>query len=330
VSDYDRIAHLKVELDGYTTERRTLEVSSGFTRVTTIVVAHGGGVERRGEDVTYQAEAHDRFPTELDLSGRQTFDEFSTRLAAHELEGYAPWAFESAVLDLALSQAGVSLGDVVDREYRPVRFVVSTRGDVRPWREHYPALEFKIDPEADWTRGHMDELAATGAIRVADLKGYYRGTVVDVPADPRLYRDVVEAFSESVIEDAFFTDETRPILAEAAERLSFDAPIHSVDDVLALEVEPRFLNIKPSRFGTWRRLLDTLAYGEERGISMYGGGQFELDVGREHIQAIASLYYADAANDVAPGVYNTPPPRPGLPTSPLKPPSKPRGLAFSG
>jgi hypothetical protein len=176
----------------------------------------------------------------------------------------------------------------------------------------------------------MDELASTGAVRVADLKGYYRGTVVDVPADPRLYRDVVEAFSDSVIEDAFFTDETRAILAEAAERLSFDAPIHSVDDVLALEIEPRFLNIKPSRFGTWRRLLDTLAHGEEHGISMYGGGQFELDVGRDHIQAIASIYYAGAANDVAPGVYNAPPPRPGLPTSPLDPPREPRGLAFSG
>jgi hypothetical protein len=330
VSDYERIAQLEVELDGYATERRTLDVSSGFTRVTTIVVARGGGVEGRGEDVTYQAEAHDRFPTELELSGRQTFDEFSARLAAYELEGYAPWAFESAVLDLALRQGDASLGDVVERPYRPVRFVVSTREDVRPWREHYPGLEFKIDPEVAWTRAHMDELASTGAIRVADLKGYYRGTVVDVPPDPRLYRDVVEAFADSVIEDPFFTDETRPILADASERLSFDAPIHSVEDVLALEVEPRFLNIKPSRFGTWRKLLDTLAFGEERGISMYGGGQFELGVGREHIQALASLYYADAANDVAPSAYNVPPPRRGLPISPLEPPAKPLGLAFGG
>ena len=329
MSDYERIAQLPVELDGYSTERKTLDVSSGFTRVTTTVVAHGGGVEGRGEDVTYEAEAHDRFPTELDLSGRQTFDEFSERLSAHELEGYAPWAFESAVLDLALRQSNATLGDVVGREYRPVRFVVSTRADVRPWREQYPGLEFKIDPEVSWTREHMEELASTGAIRVADLKGYYRGTVVDVPADPRLYRDVVEAFADAVIEDAFFTDETRPILAEASERLSFDAPIHSVEDVQALELEPRFLNIKPSRFGTWRRLLDTLAFAEERGISMYGGGQFELGVGREHIQTIASLYYAAAANDVAPSAYNVPPPRPGLPESPLQPPAKPRGLAFS-
>jgi hypothetical protein len=328
VSDYARIADLELEVDGYTSERRTLEISSQFTRVTTTVVLTGRGVEGRGEDVTYEPDAHDRFPAELQLGGRQTFDEFSERLAALELPGYTPWAFESAALDLALRQADASLGDVVGREYRPVRFVVSTREDVRPWRELYAGLEFKVDPEVKWTRELMEELASLGAIRVADLKGYYRNTPVDVPADPRLYRDVVEVFADAVIEDAFFTDETRPILAQAAERLSFDAPIHSVDDVLALEIEPRFLNIKPSRIGTVRRLFDVLAFGEERGIRMYGGGQFELGVGRDQIQAIASLYYADAANDVAPREYNVPPPRPGLPTSPLEPPARPRGLSF--
>jgi hypothetical protein len=329
VSDYARVADLELEIDGYKSERRTLEISSQFTRVTTTVVLTGGGVEGRGEDVTYEPDAHDRFPTDLQLGGRQTFDEFSERLAALELPGYTPWAFESAALDLALRQADASLGDVVGREYRPVRFVVSTREDVRPWRELYPGLEFKVDPEVTWTRELMEELATLGAIRVADLKGYYRNTPVDVPADPRLYRDVVDVFDDAVIEDAFFTDETRPILAEAAERLSFDAPIHSVDDVLELEIEPRLLNIKPSRIGTVRRLFDLLAFGEQRRIRMYGGGQFELGVGRDQIQAIASLYYADAANDVAPREYNVPPPRPGLRSSPLDPPARPRGLAFT-
>jgi hypothetical protein len=329
MSDYARIAGLELEVDGYTTERHTLEISSQFTRVTTTVVLTGAGLEGWGEDVTYEADAHGHFPTELELGGRQTFDEFSARLARLELPGYTPWAFESAALDLALRQASASLGDVVGREYRPVRFVVSTREDVRPWRELYPGLEFKVDPEVKWTRELIEELASLGAIRVADLKGYYRNTPVDVPADPRLYRDVVEVFSDAVIEDAFFTDETRPILAQAAERLSFDAPIHSVEDVLALEIEPRFLNIKPSRIGTVRGLFDVLAFGEEHGIRMYGGGQFELGVGRDQIQALASLYYPDAANDVAPREYNVPPPRPGLSSSPLSPPARPRGLAFT-
>ena len=155
-----------------------------------------------------------------------------------------------------------------------------------------------------------------------------KDTPVDQPADPRLYRDVVEVFADAVIEDAAFTDETRPILAPAADRLSFDAPIHSVDDVQALEVEPRWLNVKPSRFGTLRRLLETIAYAQERGISLYGGGQFELGIGRSHIQALASLYYADSANDVAPAVYNHPSLGDGRPASPLPVPDAPQGLAF--
>jgi hypothetical protein len=53
---------------------------------------------------------------------------------------------------------------------------------------------------------------------------------------------------------------------------------------------------------------------------MYGGGQFELGVGRHQIQALASLFYAHNPNDVAPSEYNTGGPRPGLPRSPLPPP----------
>jgi len=54
---------------------------------------------------------------------------------------------------------------------------------------------------------------------------------------------------------------------------------------------------------------------------MYGGGQFELGVGRRHIQVLASLLYPEGPNDVAPGEYNTGTPRPG-PHSPLPPPEQ--------
>jgi hypothetical protein len=56
---------------------------------------------------------------------------------------------------------------------------------------------------------------------------------------------------------------------------------------------------------------------------MYGGGQFELGVGRRHIQVLASLFYADGPNDVAPKEYNLLGPLPGLPRSPLPPPGQP-------
>jgi hypothetical protein len=326
VSDYEKLAGLEVRIDGLELERRELALGF-FTRVTTTIRLLGGGEAGEGEDVTYQPESHDGY-ARPDLAGSWTFGELSERFAQLDPPGYGRWALESAALDLALRQAGLTLADAVGRPYRPVRFVVSTREDIQRYLAVQPALEFKVDPTTEWSRELIDELAATGRIRCADLKGYYKDTPVDQPADPRLYRDVVEGFADAVIEDAAFTDETRPILRAAADRLSFDAPIHSVADVDALELEPRWLNIKPSRFGSVRSLLETIAYAGERGMRLYGGGQFELGPGRSHIQAFASVYYADTANDVAPSVYNEPQLPANPPASPLPVPDAPKGLAF--
>jgi hypothetical protein len=238
---------------------------------------------------------------------------------------YRRWAFESAALDLALRQRGTSLAGAVEREYRPVRFVVSTRGDAFAWLEAAPGLELKLDPEPEWDTAFMERLAATGRVRVLDLKAYYRGTVVDLEPDPALYRRVVELFPDVVIEDASLDGECGEVLRGQEKRLSFDAPIHSVDDVRALPVEPGWMNIKPSRFGTVQRLLECIEHCDAHGIRLYGGGQFELDVGRRQIQALASLFYPDGPNDVAPSEYNSGGPRSGLPQSPLSPPT---GVGF--
>jgi hypothetical protein len=329
VSDYPQLGELDVEIDGYGLEQRRVEVGGGFfTRVTTTVVLRGGSQEGRGEDVTYEADEHDDFPTDLDLAGRGTVAEVSARLEPHGLSDFRRWAFESALLDLALRQAGRSLGDVVGRAYRPVRFVVSTRAEIRLWLEADPSLEFKLDPTGEWTRELIEELAGTDRVRVVDFKSYYDGDWMGPRPGVDVYRNALELLPEAIVEDPGFTDETRDLLLEHADRLSFDAPIHSVDDIQKLEVEPRVLNIKPSRFGTLERLFTCLGYSEERGMRLYGGGQFELGVGRSQVQALASLYYADGPNDVAPSVYNELGPRPGLPSSPLKPPERPRGFSF--
>ena len=39
-------------------------------------------------------------------------------------------------------------------------------------------------------------------------------------------------------------------------------------------------------------------------MELYGGGQFELGVGRDQIEALASLFYPDGPNDVAPREYH--------------------------
>jgi hypothetical protein len=327
---FERLCDHELVVDEVRTEQRSVDVSSDFKRVTTIVVLSGGGAEGRGEDVTYTAEDHDWFPA-LEPAGATTLGGFSAALDGLQLfsgepkmpasRDYRRWAFESAALDLALRQAGTSLGEAVEREARPVRFVVSTRGDAFAWLSAAPELELKLDPENEWDRPFMERLAGTGRVRVLDLKAYYRGTAVDVEPDPELYRNVVDLFPDVVIEDASLDGACGEVLRGLEKRLSFDAPIHSVDDVRALAVEPGWMNIKPSRFGTIERLLECIEYCDSHAIRLYGGGQFELDVGRRQIQALASLFYPDGPNDVAPSEYNAGGPRAGLPQSPLPAPS---------
>jgi hypothetical protein len=259
------------------------------------------------------------------LAGTWTLDDFSYRLGEFEElgEGYRRWAFESAALDLALRQSENGLGKALGRQERPVRFVVSTRAAPQRWLEFAPELEFKLDAETDWDRELLRGLRELGRVRVVDLKAYYRGTSVDLAPDPALYRAVAEELPDAIIEDAWLEDGLRETLAGAEDRLSFDAPVHSLKDLDGLPLEPRWLNIKPSRFGTVRELLDTIEACEERGISMYGGGQYELGPGRLHIQRLASIFYPDGPNDVAPHEYNEGEPREGLPQSPLPAPTGP-------
>ena len=332
---YARIRDLELEIEELAYDR-LVQATRRFERVTTVVVLRGGREEGRGEDVNYDAASHDALPQPA-LRGRETLQGLSRVLDGLDLDAgagagpmysrdYRRWAFESAALDLALRQAGTSLGDAVGTEYRPVRFCVSTGYEIERWLAVEPELEFKLDATRAWTRERMAAMNATGRVRCVDMKAYY--TWVDELPASDLYRDVVECFPDAVIEDALVSDETADILEPARDRLSWDSPIHSLADVDALPVEPRFLNIKPSRFGTLERLLECVDACRERGISMYGGGQFELGVGRDQIQELASLFYPDGANDVAPSAYNEGEPRAGLPRSPLPPPERPRGFAF--
>jgi hypothetical protein len=245
---------------------------------------------------------------------------------------YRRWAFESAALDLALRQAGLSLAEAVGREPRPLRFVVSLRlgepSSVEPVRRllaDYPGTRLKLDPVPDWTPELVAELAGLG-VDVVDLKGQYRGTVVDNPPDPELYRLVADGFPDAWIEDPALDEQTDPVLEPHRDRITWDAPIHSVADIEALPFPPRTVNIKPSRFGQVERLFAAYDYCAGRGIGMYGGGQFELGVGRGQIQYLGALFHADSSNDVAPGGFNLTPVPAGLPTSPLDP--SPDGAGF--
>jgi hypothetical protein len=190
---------------------------------------------------------------------------------------------------------------------------------VRRRLESYPTLQFKLDPVSAWTEELFEELVETGAVESVDLKGLYKGTVVDAAPDPVLYERCVRYFPDAWIEDPAITSETEAALASAHDRITWDAEIHGIADIEALPWAPRMVNVKPSRVGGLRELCETYDYCNERGIGMYGGGQFELGVGRGHIQYLASLFHADTPNDTAPGGFNEPEPPAGLPVSPLAP-----------
>lgn len=345
MSLYDAVRELPLEVEGYELEGLAQDVSSGFRRQTTVIRLHGAGEMGVGEDVTYEATEHDAQVARgavLPLGGDWTLDGFSRHLATLPLFESAPerdayldyrrWGFESAALDLALRQAGLSLADAVGRTVQPLTFVVSTRlGEpastdrLRAWLEHYPGLRFKVDATPDWDDALVAELAALGCVDSVDFKGQYHGTIVDNPPDAELYRRVVEGLPEAWLEDPALTPETEAVLDPVCDRVTWDAVIHCVPDIEALRWPPRTVNIKPSRFGSVENLFEAYDHCVGEGIEAYGGGQFELGPGRGQIQLLAAVFHPETPNDVAPGGFNVEP-QPGLPTSPLTLDPEPTGF----
>jgi L-alanine-DL-glutamate epimerase-like enolase superfamily enzyme len=346
VATYDAIRDLSLVLEDYALEGLEQQVSSDFVRRTTVIRLRGGGHEGVGEDVTYDGDDQLALQAEgptLPLAGEHTIESFSRLLEALNLwpagpsredyRNYRRWAYESAALDLALRQAGRSIAEAFGRETRPVTYVVSMRfpdppttEKVRRLLEHYPGLRFKLDAVSSWTDELVAELADLGVVDSIDLKGAYSGTVVDQPPDPALYARIANGFPDAWIEDPALTPETEPVLARAHDRITWDAPIHSVGDIDALPFPPRTVNIKPSRFGSWRALCEAYDACTERGMGAYGGGQFELGPGRGQIQLLASLFHPDGPNDTAPREFNLPDPPAGLPASPM--PARPSATGF--
>jgi hypothetical protein len=357
VATFDTIAELGVEVESCELEGLEFELGD-FERLTTLVKLRGGGHEGIGEDVTYDPVDHlaqQAGGPPAGVTGSRSFAELSELIGETDLfpataperdvsRAYRRWAFESAALDLALRQAGLSLAAALGRSPRAVNFVSSMRlarfgGEERSSIDPllarlaiYPTLRFKLDPTNDWDDELIAALVKTGAVDSLDLKGFYKGTPVDVQTDPALYEKLIVAFPDAWLEDPDVNEETKPLLDSVAERVTWDAPIHSVPDIEAMPWAPKMVNIKPSRFGAVSQLFRAYDYCEERGIGAYGGGQTELGQGRGQIQYLASIFHPDTPNDVAPSGYNDPDraTKPGLPVSPLPPRPSPTGFRWEG
>jgi hypothetical protein len=350
---YNRIAELPLTIESYELTDHDREFGD-FTRPSTAVHFHGQGYEGIGEDVVYTVLdhiAHRDAGAVHDFGAVTTLGEFCDLVGALDLFGvaapeypasrhYRRWAYESAALDLALRQNKLAFWEVAERDPQPLRFVCSTRlssfGDdparssteaIRKRLDRYPDLEFKLDPENDWDAELIEEIAELAPVRVLDLKGMYVGTPVDVDTDPALYRAVAERFPEAYLEDPDINDETREVLEPYDDRVTWDAPLHSLTDVQ--QMARKAINSKPSRFGSLQELLSVYEYCEANGIAIYGGGQGELGVGRGQIQYLASLFHASTPNDVAPSGYNDPAVPAGMPTSPMDPAPSETGFRWA-
>ena len=338
MTTFDLLANLELTVEGYSLEGLSAEINPEFERRTTIVAISGGGESGIGEDVVYTPEEHLEYQAlgpVHDLAGRRSLREFCELIESLDLFPTAPqmeasrlyriWAFQSAALDLALRQNGLSLAQALRREPQPMNYVASTRLGEPPTLEPVskrlaldPTLRFKLDATSSWTPALIAQLVETGSVDSIDFKGMYRGTTVDQVADPVLYRRVVEAFPDAWLEDPDLSSpEAMAVLAEEHHRITWDAPIHAIADIEALPFPPRMVNIKPSRIGRLRELCDTYDYCAAHGIGAYGGGQTELGVGRGQAQYLASLFHPDTPNDLAPAAYNQMDPPAGLPRSPL-------------
>jgi hypothetical protein len=339
VGSWAAVADLPLLVEGCEVELLERDTPSGWVRQTTLVRLHGAGETGLGEDVVYQGEEHvaQVAAGPPDLAGRYTLASFSELVGSLDLfpsgaptmpvsRNYRRWGFESAALDLALRQARRSLAEALGRTPKRVSFVnsmglgdPSSLAPVLKRSEHDPLLCFKLDARSDWDEELVLALAKTRRIAVVDLKGRYVGTIVDQPADPALYRLVAEHLREAWIEDPGESAETDAILEPELHRVTWDEPVHTIGDVDAFPTKPRMINVKPCRSGSVQQLFDLYDGCAERGIGTYGGGSFELGVGRGHLQALASLFCPFAPNDVAPGGYNASELAPDLPRSPLEP-----------
>lgn len=322
-----------------------------WERVTTVIALGGLGATGLGEDVTYEAVEHDHLrsaPPAFRATGTWTLGSFCKAVAATDLfpagapdhevsRRYRRWAWESAALDLALRQADTDIATALDRTPRPVTFVSSARVGsppsveaLRPLLDAVPDLRFKLDAGPDWDDAFLRELAALDRADCIDFKAFYTGTVVDVDISPEHTARIAEALPGATLEDVAPGEATALVAERDAHRLSWDAPIQSVADVQALPITPERMNMKPSRIGSIQEYLAVHDALDQVGAARYGGGQFELSVGRGQIILLASLLHPGGANDVAPVAFHAFEPGGELPSSPLPAPIELSGFRWPG
>ncbi len=147
-------------------------------------------------------------------------------------------------------------------------------------------------------------------------------------AEVGLYRRVIEGLPDAWIEDPALDDSTAGLLERHRNLITWDEPVRSVSDIEALPSRPVMLKreaLPLRQRASGVRHLRLLRHARHRRL-------WRRDVragsGTGQLQYLASLFHADAPNDVAPAGYNLPSPPHDLPHSPVAPEPHPTGFRW--
>ena len=281
----------EVTLPGYYEEARP----TGFA------VLRGMRLSGCGECVAWTAAEQSEFAAaceRLALPFDTTLGELSALVTAEMDDPYHRAAVEGAAIDLALRQANTNPFVLAGAPARPVTFCRSLGRVDHPLaavatvlaRDSRASIKIDVPPEG-WPAPTWEALSDTGRIVVLDFK---RASDLDQ------VRLAHAAIPEAWLEDPPAEAVTLDPHGSWRDRVALDGYVLAAVDLDDPEIPPAAVNVKAPRVGGWMEALRCLEECRRRGLHAYVGGMFEVGPGRRQAHVLASLFTADAWNDVAP------------------------------
>ena len=301
----DRLLGLPLAIDSVEVELGTARLQGydeGLDRPTAVVSLGGAGITGRGECVAWSESEQARFAAAcpgLAPPGRWTLNALHEEMAS--ADPYHAAAIEAAAIDLALRQVATNPFALSDRPARSVAicrslglsWVTSTGGPQRAVRavlagEPWARIKIDVAP-GGWKESDWMGLARTGHVVIVDFKR--RGAIEQVELAHRH------------LPDAWLEDPPSAALVREAPwrpRIALDGYVGGTADLASLAIEPGAVNVKPARVGGPIEALRLLEECSRRSWEAYIGGMFEAGPGRRQARVLASLFTAEAWNDLAP------------------------------
>lgn len=239
----------------------------------TLLALSGQGQTGYGEHVAFSDEAQQAFVHSVEGLLATAAGPVASIVRAG-VGAYDRAALEGALIDLAMRQAGLSLGGLCGVEAAPLRWLRSFAA-----RPEGVAGGVKVDVDPGWSPAEIEALCRE---RVVILDFKERGDAV-------LSARLSAAFPEAIFED--------PPEGCAHPRVARDRSLLVEADVAAAVGRGEMVNVKAPRLGGFLAALGALAVAGGRA---YFGGMFEAGPGREQARALAALFCGEGPNDLAP------------------------------